>query len=230
MSISKRRADILILAGAPARFGWGHLARMKLLCSALWQIGHRCSLQEYPGTPSKADIVILDARDEDFPPWTNSLRRASIDNRGRARREAPAFDALPHPAMVPAEWKRALRHSLLPFPKCAGSDKGRLSVSPERFVFFARRKTQPQYIEWLRKQTVVTSYFGQAMLESLCLGKKVRLHSISRYHAQLARWFVPRYNSLSPKRFYLDGRGAKRLAEKIAELLTSERSLDSSLP
>ena len=119
---------ILLLAGNPIFFGYGHYIRClnikKYLETHDTDISADVHLFSSNQEPifyyEKYNLIILDARDSSFPiniaKQCSHKKMLALDNQGAGRKQAHFYlDTLPHFSMNTLEWKKSLQFVLLPF-------------------------------------------------------------------------------------------------------------------
>ena len=72
------------------------------------------------------------------------------------------------------------------------------------------------YFSLIGNKTKLNGYFGQALFESLLIGKRFRCHNLTPYHWALAVHLKRELNVSKKALSLLDGKGAIRLAQAIS--------------
>ena len=241
-SCDEEAPRIIFLCADPLYHGYGHISRCGTLQKYLQDTGRTSQL--ITGNlsftaPAEIDsgsyLIILDARDIEFPEWAfqKNITRIAFDNRGPGRSQADyVFDLLPHFAMNDSEFSNSLRNIILPyFYKMHKNkvSKSSLQLVRQTDASRTRRKIYSSAMHPYRMSSIsvmqkiqavrqVQLYFGQTLFEALFLGADVKLYSISEIHYKLAQDFFRRWRGLPTPQLYFDGSGAARMAQAIMDI------------
>ena len=235
---------ILILAGAGAHFGTGHVERMRILKGLLESRGHSVSIRltdepEAERGKHGDSLIIFDARDS---ACDVGERVIAVDNRSSIRSgntNVVFHDTLPHPevsmdlalnqclidpALLTLERRTEDKASILVYsgqeapPELAVEGKV-FQVGRDRMVGAAgaNRLDRTAFLERLAASRVLVSYFGMTVLEAMFLGIPAVTYSIgSTVHDTLSALLEKETNV----RFY---RKSQKAGQEIFELTYTKR-------
>lgn len=243
--MSNKFTHVTCIVAQPKQHNFGHYNRIKLLqeyCSThaiiieIFFLQNSYSLlQTLNLTEYSERNIILDARDQEFPSCILNLQKdkmlIAIDNQGKGRQQANiVWDILPHLSMNIRECKQALQNIWIPLDLQKFQTKNTkfqieilndINQLPQNTFFHYHSNfsmpyySRRDYLQQLVNADNVSTYFGQTMFESLYLGKRVFLNSISPYHQQLHHFFID-INKKYPSIYkFLDGKGYYKFIKMI---------------
>lgn len=215
--------QILIYAGDPAQYGYGHINRCTTLLNELNKRKAAASIvlcREKVSLQKDDCDVIIDARDIEVE--GSSFRSCILlDHQGDVfPSSALKIDTLPNLTHNSKQLQQAMSFFIsqsdfrrIRFrPLCAN-----LRLKKNKRVFPNQNKLNyKQFQQQLFKKKIgITGYFGQTLFEVLQMGKSFSLAPLTDYHWQLSVLLFQELRKNKKALSLLDGKGAERLVDFI---------------